>query len=150
MRNRMKTGQGCYFVPATFRGPIPWDFQIGSIQPRAGARTILTAYSEERREVEEAELVKLNPASLAFLDGVESPGVRYWIIRLSRVAQETEKVYEKALPWHTPEGIRHNRVVLNEIDQMTSGEASSLFIRNSVKWNRWKAIAEEDLQAKEK
>jgi hypothetical protein len=74
MRNRMKTGQGCYFVPATFRGPIPWDFQIGSIQPRAGARTILTAYSEERREVEEAELVKLNPAALAFLDGVESPG----------------------------------------------------------------------------
>jgi|SRR5579862_3994129 len=150
MRNRLETDWTRNIVPATYRGPMPGDFPLGSIQSRAAARGVLNTFKEEQRKVEESELMNLHPSALALLEGVESPGVRSWIIRLCRVAQETEKAYGKALPWPTPEEIRHNREVFKEIDRMTGGEASTVQSGNSVKWNRLKAIAEENLRAKNK
>jgi len=129
---------------------MPGDYPIGSIKSRAAARAVLSAYEKEQREVEEAEIASLHPSGQAFLEGFDSPQVRSWIIRLLRHAQESEKVYGKALPWPTPEEIRHNRAVFNEINRITRGEALSLQLRSSVEWNRWKAIAEENLRAKEK
>jgi len=150
MSNRLKEKKGRSSFVETYLGPKPSDFPVGSLQSRAAARAVLAAYKEEQREVEEAELVNLHPSALAFIEGVESPGVRSWTICLCRAAQETEKLYEKALPWPTAEVIRHNRAVFKEIGRMIGGEALSLLIRDSVEWNRWKAIAEENLGAKEK
>jgi hypothetical protein len=94
---------------------MPGDFPVGSLESRVAMRAILDACAEEQREEEEAETANLHPSVQALLESVESPQVRSWIIRLSRVAQETEKVYGRALPWPTPEKVRHNLAVFNEI-----------------------------------
>jgi hypothetical protein len=150
MRNRLKTDRGHTIVPATYRGPLPGDFPVGSIQSRAAARAVLTAYRKEQREVEEAEVANLSPPEQALIEGVESPQVRSWMIRLLRHAQEIEIIYGKASPWPTAEEIRHNRAVFKEIDRMTGGEAASLHRGDSAKWNRMCAKAAENLCSRKK
>jgi hypothetical protein len=50
----------------------------------------------------------------------------------------------------TPEQIRRNRAIYEEINRMTCGKAQSINLSNSIEWNRLKAIAEENLRAKKK
>ena len=154
MRNRLKTDRARNFVPATYRGPMPGDFPVGSIQSRAAARAVLIAYAEKQREEEETCLANLTPVERAHIQAVvkivDEPPVRIWMIRLFHVGLETAKVYGKPLVSGTLEQIRHGRAVVKEIDRITAGEATSIRNRDGVKWNRLKAIAEQNLRAKEK
>jgi hypothetical protein len=152
MRKRLKSQRGSNFVPATYRGPMPGDYPVGSVESRAAARAILMACAEEQREQEEAALVDLTPSEQASIraeiEDVDKPLVRIWMIYFFRMSRERAKVYEMDLPLHTPEEIRHNRAVFKEIDRMTGGQASSLRDGDHAEWNRWKAIVEEELRAK--
>jgi hypothetical protein len=154
MSNRQKAHRDPYFVPATYLGAKPGDFPVGSLQSRAAARAILTAYAEAQRAEEDAQLADLTPSEQlsirALMEDVDEPRVRILMIRLYRVARETAKVYEQNLPLVTPEQIRHKRAIFKEIDRMTGGRASSLHMSNSIEWNRLQAIAEENLHAKKK
>jgi hypothetical protein len=154
MGKRLKSQRRCYFVPATYRGPWPGDYPVGSPQSRAAARAILTAYAEEKRKEEEAALADLTPFErahiLATVEDVDKPLVRIWMIRLIRIALERGKVYEQPFPLKTPEEIRHRRAVIKEIDRLTDGKAWYLENNDGLEWNRLKAIAEENLRAKKK
>jgi hypothetical protein len=150
MRKRLKSQHDNNFVPATYQGPWPGDFPIGSVQSRAAARAILNAHAEELRKEEDINLAKLNPSGQAMIEDVDDPGVRKWIILLLLAAQESEKAYGMPLPWPTPEKIRHNRAVFKEVNRMTGGRASSIHMNNSIEWNRLRAVAEENLRGKKK
>jgi hypothetical protein len=152
MRKRLKLQRSCNFVPATYRGPMPGDFPVGSVESRAATRAILIALAEEQREEEEAALADLTPFErahiLATIEDVDEPLVRIWMIYFFRMWRERAKVYEMDLPLWTPEEIRHNRAIFKEIDRMTGGEGSALRDGDHAEWNRLKAIAEEKLRAK--
>jgi len=136
--------------PTIYSGPKPGDFPIGSVQSRAAARAMVTSDAEQQRVMEEDLLANLTPVEQAMIEAGESTGVQTWMIRLIRGAQERAKIYGNPLPSFTPEEIRHNRAVHKEIDRITGGEASSLEMSDSIKWNRLKAIAEENLRAQKK
>jgi hypothetical protein len=131
-----------------YSGPKPGDFPIGSPQSRAAARAMVARDAEQQRDMEEDLLANLTPVEQAMIEVVESRGVRILMIRLIRAAQERAKLYGNPFPSLTPEEIRHNRAVYKEIDRMTGGEASSLEMSDSIKWNRLKVVAEENLRAK--
>jgi hypothetical protein len=150
MSNRLIAKYGRYFVAETYVGPKPGDFPVGSLQSRAAARAILAAYAEEQRKMEADILGNLTPQEQATIEGAESPAVQIWMLRILRVAQERAIVYEQPLPMVTPEQIRRNRAIYEEINRMTFGKAQSINLSNSIEWNRLKAIAEENLRAKKK
>lgn len=145
MRNRLKTDRGHF--PTTYSGPKPGDFPIGSVQSRAAARAMITSDAEQQRVTEEDLLATLTPMEQAMIEDVESRGVRIFMIRLLRGAQERAKIYGNPFPSLTPEEIRHNRAVHKEIDRMIGEEGSSLEMGDSIKWNRLKVVAEENLRA---
>jgi hypothetical protein len=134
----------------TYSGPKPGDFPVGSSQSRAAARAMVASDAEQRRVMEEDILANLSPLEQALIEANEIHGVQVWIIRLFRGAQERAKIYGKPLPFFTPEEIRHNLAIHKEIDRLTGGEAGSLKMSDSTKWNRLKAIAEENLRAQKK
>lgn len=152
MRKRLKSQRRYSFVPATYRGPWPGDFPVGSVESRAAARAIFNAYAEELRKEEEAQLANLTPSEQASLraeiEDVERPLVRIWMIYFFRMGLERAKVYEMDLPLWTPEEIRHNRAVIKEIDRMTGGGGSALRDSDHAEWNRLKAFVSEKLRAK--
>jgi len=154
MRKRLKLQRSCNFVPATYRGPMPGDFPVGSVESRAATRAILIALAEEQREEEEAALADLTPFErahiLATIEDVDEPLVRIWMIYFFLMWRERAKVYEMDLPLWTPEEIRHNRAIFKEIDRMTGGQASSLQMSDSIEWNRLRAIAEQNLRTSKK
>jgi hypothetical protein len=155
MRNRLKTDRGRNFVPATYRGPMPGDFPIGSLESRVAMRAILDACAEEERMEEENLLVNLTPVERAQIQAlneeyVDNPLHRVWMIKLFLMARQRSIVYEQPLNLGTPEEIRHRRAVIKEIDRMTGGNAGYLENNDGLEWNRLKAIAEENLRAKKK
>jgi len=98
MSNRQKWDSGLNFVHATYMGPKPGDFPVGSLQSRAAARAIVAFHQEEARKVEEDALAIFAPSERAsvqaVIEDVDNPLVRIWIIRLTRLARERGIVYE--------------------------------------------------------
>jgi hypothetical protein len=148
MANRFKTNGEHHFDPATFLGPKPGDYPVGSLQSRAAARAMVASYAEQKRRIQEDWLGNLTPVERALIEGQE-PGVQIWMVRLYRNAQHRSKVYGTTLPRFTPAQIRHNRAVNEEIQQMISGSLFSAQ-NDSDRWNKLKAIAEANLRAKKK
>jgi hypothetical protein len=115
-----KTIPGSFFVSTTYHGPKPGDFPVGSLESRAAARAIVEGYAEEQRNEEEAEIANFTPSEQAviqaMLEDVESPGVRTWMIRLFRVAQERARIYEQDLILPTPDEIRRRRAAAKDIE----------------------------------
>jgi hypothetical protein len=148
MRNSLKRLRPSDFVRATSSGPRPGDFALGSLESRAAARAIVASCEEAQRKKEESELRDLSPLEQATIEGVENHEVRMWLLKFLLVAQERAKVYQQELP--SPEEIRHNRAVAEEIDRMTNGKSLSLSNANSIEWNRLKVIAERNLLDRKK
>ena len=111
---------------------------------------MIASYAEQQRAMEDDILANLSPVEQALIEANGRRGVQVLMIRLFRGAQERTKIYGNPIPFLTPDEIRHNLSVHKEIDRMTGGEAHSLQMGDSIKWNRLKAIAEENLRAQKK
>lgn len=148
MANPLKGKDDTPTLPATLSLPRPGDFPVGSVQSRAAARARLKYHDDQKRLEEAAKLGDLNPLEQATIEGVKEPGVRVLLVKFSRLAQETAKIYGFPLP--TPEQIRHNRRVAAAIDQMTGGQSAYLSLSNMFEWNRLKRIAEEQFKEEDR
>jgi hypothetical protein len=152
MSDRLKMHRDRYFVPATFMGPRPSDFPVGSVQSRAAARAIVVAHAEEQREEDEAELAKLSPAAQANIinQNIENPLLRRWMINFALLAENREKVFERETPFFTVERNRHDQEVAEGVDRLAGGKGSSLRNGDHREWNRLRVIAEKNLLANKK
>jgi hypothetical protein len=154
MSNRQKWDSGLNFVHATYMGPKPGDFPVGSLQSRAAARAIVAFHQEEARKVEEDALAIFAPSERAsvqaVIEDVDNPLVRIWIIRLTRLARERGIVYEQPLPFPTPEEVRHNRAVREEIQRLKDENGSSIQTSHRMPESELWALAEVNLRAKKK
>jgi hypothetical protein len=129
MSNRRKRDPGRIFVQATYMGPKPGDFPFGSLQSRAAARAMVAFHQEQVRKEEEEALAIFTPSERASVQATievhDNPLVRIWIIRLTRIGRERGLVFEQPLHYPTPEVVRHNLAVCEEIQRLKDGNGSS-------------------------
>jgi hypothetical protein len=154
MSNRRKRDPGRIFVQATYMGPKPGDFPFGSLQSRAAARAMVAFHQEMLRKEEEDALAIFTPSERASvqagMEGINNPLVRIWIIQFSRIARERGIVYEQPFRFRTPEEIRHNLAVHEEIQRLNDGNSSLIQTSHRMRESELLAIAEENLRGKKK
>ncbi|MGA8233038.1 MAG: hypothetical protein WB795_16310 [Candidatus Acidiferrales bacterium] len=63
---------------------------------------------------------------------------------LARIAQERAETFGFELP--TPDGMRHNRMVAQAIDELTDGCGLELSLSDPAKWHRFKELPEGKLR----
>ena len=154
MSNRQKWDSGLNFVHATYMGPKPGDFPVGSLQSRAAARAMVAFHQEQLRKEEEEALAIFTPSERASvqatIEDVDNPLVRIWIIRLTRIGRERGLVFEQPLHYPTPEVVRHNRAVRVEIQRLRDGNGSLIQTSHRMPESELWALAEVNLRAKKK
>jgi hypothetical protein len=154
MSNRQKWDSGRNFVHATYMGPKPGDFPVGSLQSRAAARAMVAFHQEVVRKEEEDALAIFTPSERASvqagMEGIDNPLVRICMIQLTRIARERGLVYEQPHRFPTPEEVRHNLAVHEEIQRLNDGNSSLIQTSHRMRESELLAIAEENLRGKKK
>ena len=130
-------------LPATYFGPRPGDFALGSLESRAAARALVSHQTTEQLESEEIELANLTPFELAVTDGYTGL-LKVWMYNLALLAEEKAEIYGFSLP--SPAEIRHRREVARVADELSGGRLSELSSSDPDKAKEWRNMAEEKLR----
>src|SRR5215472_11983672 len=147
-------------LPATYSGPRPGDFPVGSLKSRAAARFILKNHDDDQLEDEEVLFGELSPfvrATIEDLYGELSPSVpasdedlvnresRRWCISILQHGEEKAKAFGMPLP--TPEEIRHKSRIRKLCNEMTEGQYDEICSSDPSEAKRLQELAEERLKA---
>ena len=126
MPKRLRLKDEITLLVATYRGPLPSDFPIGSPESRAAARALLDHQKSEPAASQLALLGELNEYELATSEGYEGLE-KVCMVQLARMAQERSEVYGITLL--TPEEIRRRRKDVAERaarDELVEAASSNL------------------------
>jgi len=130
-------------LPATYFGPRPGDFALGSLESRAAARALVSHQTTEQLESEEIELANLTPFELAVTDGYTGL-LKVWMYNLALLAEEKAEIYGFSLP--TPAEARHSLAVARLADELSGGRLLELLSSDPDKAAEWRNMAEEKLR----